>query len=211
MSMVHIGDDLPHGTFSGLPSVRERDRRDVLIPIRNVRTLPEVDVLTHEVAELVEAHADTSVASLAQTFLLAVSELTGNAVEHGRNSTGAYLAAQRYRTGQPDARLVIAVADLGMGIPEHVRQRYPEWTDDAQAIENATIERVSGTGNPHRGFGISQVLDEIAASPIEHAELQLRAGRGVLRSRVIGMEQLKERREVPYKRGTWVTLELGTA
>lgn len=53
-------------------------------------------------------------------------------------------------------RVVVAIADLGVGIPEHLRQQYPEWHDDAFAIGQALEYGVTGTGDPHRGTGFQR-------------------------------------------------------
>jgi hypothetical protein len=67
-----------------------------------------------------------------------------NALDHGRNPIGAWVAARRIT--EPRRQVSIAISDLGMGIPEHIRQRYPEWSDDGYAIAQATEEGITGTG-----------------------------------------------------------------
>src|SRR4051812_2626908 len=52
LARMHIGEDLPAKTFDKLPAVREADRRDVLIPIKRLCKLPEVDELADAVSRL---------------------------------------------------------------------------------------------------------------------------------------------------------------
>lgn len=205
---MRVEEDLPSGVFDGLPTVHERDRKKVLIPVSRLHLLTEVDALTEDLSPLISAHlADVGLPS--QPFLLAVSELAGNAVEHGQSKTGCYVAAQRYTS---ERRLCMSIADLGIGVPEHVRQRYPEWTSDGQAIENATLESVSGTGNEHRGYGFSQVLEEVAESEgIARAEVLIRSGRGMHRVNVNGTAMRTRSEDAPYKRGTWISVDISTA
>lgn len=78
---------------------------------------------------------------------MAIAELCDNALQHGRNDLGGYIAADRIVEPRREMRLVIA--DLGIGIPEHIRTRHPEWHDDTAAITRALARGVSGTGDPH--------------------------------------------------------------
>lgn len=95
---------------------------------------------------------------------MAVSELCGNALQHGRallpheHDLGAYMAADRVEGDTRQFRL--AIADLGIGIPEHIRSRHPEWHDDTAAITRALDRGVTGTDDPYRGNGFAEVLDE---------------------------------------------------
>lgn len=50
-----------------------------------------------------------------------MGELCDNARVHGRNDLGVYVAADRVERPRRSFRL--AIADLGIGIPEHIRRR----------------------------------------------------------------------------------------
>lgn len=102
---------------------------------------------------------------------MAVSEFCNNAVDHGANSLGAYAAVRRVT--EPRRQVSIAISDLGMGIPEHIRQRYPEWSDDGWAIAHATQEGVPGTGKAHRGIGFSAVMEAALTSSLHAGQINI--------------------------------------
>src|SRR5690606_22758340 len=125
MVSMHLHHGAPDGTYEGLPSIRERDRSEALLPVSVVKGAHEADHLSDDLIPILEEFAE--VPALPQAVNMAMAELANNAVEHGQNEFGAYLAVQRYpKAGQ----LIIATSDLGIGIPEHVRQQHPEWTSD---------------------------------------------------------------------------------
>ena len=102
-----------------------------------------------------------------------VVELAGNAYEHGSK---CYAVAQVYsgvRSGTPGVHL--AVADFGEGFARTLRRRYGRMTD-SEAIVRAFEEQVSRIGHPHRGFGLSQVVDVIDAVPGNVLHIVSRSG-----------------------------------
>jgi hypothetical protein len=126
---------------------------------------------------------------------------------HGRSDVGVtYVTAQRYE----QRRCVLAIGDLGIGIPEHMRRAFPELTDAEDAIREATKEGVTATGNPHRGIGYQWVIDGMKEANIPVGALRVWSGRGRFRVEVRDGTQVRrdawavERPTV----GTWVRLEL---
>lgn len=207
---MRIAEDLPDFVFPDLPAVRESDRGDVLIPITNLGLLSEVDQLADGVSRLVVNHVSDDVASVADAFNYAVSELAQNGVEHGKSRSGCYIAAQRYRAGTAGAELVLSIADLGIGIPAHLRRRYGnDVGGDADAMLRATEERVSGTGNSDRGFGLPTLIEEAQAARMSHARLILRSGGATVTTVVRPDRVLKSSRDTTNKKGTWATFVLG--
>jgi hypothetical protein len=206
LARMRIHADLPSGTFQGLREVAEHDRSDVLIPITRLYELPEVDYFVDDLSPVVNAHVD-QIAAVGQPFLLAVSELSQNGVEHGRSASGCYVAAQRYPSR---SSLALCIADLGGGIPEHLRREYPDISDDALAIEKAMREGVSGTGNSDRGYGLPQVMEEVMKSAsVPWATLNIRSGYGSYRASLRGEVINETPSASSYKRGTWVSFEFG--
>ena len=138
---------------------------------------------------------------------MAVSELCGNAIEHGKNPFGAYAAVSRI--SEPRKQVSIAVCDLGIGIPEHIRQRFPEWGDDGYAIAHATEQYVSGTGDPHRGIGFSEVFESALTSALHGARMDIHSANGFFRLQVV-QEQRKPEvfPAAQFKRGTWISYDL---
>lgn len=143
---------------------------------------------------------------------MAISELCDNAIQHGNSDLGAYVAADRVDDPQPCFRLV--VADLGIGIPEHIRAHHPEWQNDTAAITRALERGVTGTGDPHRGNGIAEVLDLGQAAQVRRAmselRVDIRSAKGRVGVRLVDGRVLPEALPTEPRRGTWVTYEVRT-
>lgn len=138
---------------------------------------------------------------------LARTELCGNAVEHGRNDLGCYLAAQRY--GGRGRRTVLSIGDLGIGVPKHMRQVYGD-ASDRRMLRKAIEEGVSGTGEEHRGNGIPSVLEEARNSRMRYALLEIRSGKAILNHRLgRGGSSKTTTAGALNKLGTWICFELG--
>ena len=92
---------------------------------------------------------------VAETF----GELANNAAYHSESEIGAFGMAQFYQRGR-QSRFVCAVADGGIGIRESLTKN-PIYKDtvhyDWTAIEYATQELVSGSGDAHRGIGLYEI------------------------------------------------------
>lgn len=108
----------------------------------------------------------------------AFGELCDNATTHSGGSP-IFVAAQRYSgaTSGAPARLELAVADNGIGIPIHLRQNptYAAIERDEDAIAKALQAGVSGTRD-RRGFGLHDVLYE--TSQVADGEMVVYSGRG---------------------------------
>lgn len=91
-------------------------------------------------------------------------EMGMNAVEHSQSPIGAFGVIRFNRLARPPG-LTVAVADGGIGIRRSLEQRQgvdqPIQGDD-EAIRAALKERVSGTGDPTRGLGLSWLLEQMA-------------------------------------------------
>ncbi len=209
---VHVVPPIEPGTrkcFSALaidPELDGEPEDDAVVPVVRMREFHEVENVAERMQEMLEYQLpDVSV--LGQAAFMAVSELCNNAVDHGENALGAYAAVQR--TTQPRRQVSIAISDLGMGIPEHIRQRYPEWSDDGWAIAYATEENVSGTGKAHRGIGYSAVLEAALTSSLHAARMDILSASGFCR-----LQLVQEKRKVEvfpatrFRRGTWITYDL---
>jgi hypothetical protein len=204
LARMRIGTGLPDTLFEGLPSVREHDRRDVLIPVTQLHEPGDVDRFTETLYTLLHGEND-DVATLEEPISMAVSELCGNAIEHGENPLGCYVAAQRYAS-----RVVLAIGDLGCGVPAHMRRHHPALGDDARVLERALEEGVSGTGDPHRGLGFHWVIEAARQARVPHARLEVRAGEGSVERRLSGSGSVTTATSTAApKRGTWVTFEIG--
>jgi hypothetical protein len=140
---------------------------------------------------------------------MAVAELCDNALDHGRNPLGAYVAVRR--VAEPRRQVSIAISDLGIGIPEHIRQRYPEWSDDGYAIAHATEPHVTGTGNPHRGIGFSEVLEATLTRALHAARMDIYSANGFCRIQTVQEQRKLEVFPAPrFRRGTWIAFDLAS-
>jgi hypothetical protein len=90
----------------------------------------------------------------------ATGELGQNVVEHAGSPVGGFVAAQRYKAGAPEERIIVAVGDAGIGIRESLRPRYGDMTD-RQAITQAIRWNVSSVLEPGRGQGLPGIVDGV--------------------------------------------------
>lgn len=180
--------------------------RKVLIPIRSLSDQRESDLLDDELGELLEAQFTGTVGRLAAAFTMTASEMCDNATTHGHSDiVGGYMAAQRL-----NRHCILAIGDLGIGIPKHLRKAYPELTADDDAIRLATREGYTGTGIGHRGIGYQEAIDVIKETAVPFGELRVWSGRGRFRVEVRDGVQVR-RRAWPVEEatsGTWVRLAL---
>lgn len=207
LERMHLACDLPAGCESDLGTIGQDERSDVLIPIRRLGTPQDGDRLDEELGELYRAHFDGALGGLADAFSKTVSEMSDNATTHGKSQVGvSYVAAQRY----DKRRCVLVIGDLGVGIPEHIRGVRPDLKADGEAIREATKDGVTGTGDPHRGFGYQYVIDGLKNEFITRGELRVWSGKG--RFRVETRNGIQERRRAwtieDETVGTWARLEL---
>lgn len=205
-------------TFRGLPNTvvalpLHSPADPELLAVRRFRTHHDVEDLAAASVELLQRQSGVF-GEWSDSVYMAVGELCDNALQHGRNGLGAYVAADRRVVGRRQFRL--AIADLGIGVPEHIRHRYPEWHDDAAAIGQALVRGVSGTGDPHRGNGFAEVLDlpfeTVLVRSGSAADLDIRSGKGRVGVELFGATPaIKERPTDQPRRGTWLTYTITTA
>jgi hypothetical protein len=160
LSRMHLRDVLD--TFGVrvegvLRRVVERDRRDALIELRRFDDSHGSDRLASFIWERLEGGVDAEVVN--QLFE-ATGELGQNVVEHAGSSVGGFIAAQRYKAGSPEERIVVAVGDVGVGIRESLRVRYGDMTD-AESIRRAIQWHVSRVPDEGRGQGLPGVVDGV--------------------------------------------------
>ncbi len=202
---MRLGGDLPGNCQCDLGPEPESLRK-VLIPIRRLSDQRESDLLDDELGELLEAQFTGTVGLLAAAFTMTASEMCDNATTHGHSDiVGGYMAAQRL-----NRHCILAIGDLGIGIPEHIRKVYPELTADDDAIRLATREGYTGTGIEHRGIGYQEAIDVIKETTVPFGELRVWSGKGRFRVEVRDGVQVR-RRAWPVEEstsGTWVRLAL---
>ncbi len=104
---------------------------------------------------------------------------------------------------------------LGIGIPEHIRSRHPEWQDDSAAIARAIERGVSGTSDPHRGNGFSEVFREALETDLMRAQsvadIEIRSSKGMVGVQIVGGSKVVRHDFVKDpRRGTWITYTITT-
>jgi hypothetical protein len=139
----------------------------------------QVDELSNRVLEnlMTKGLSSSNLSSfVTETF----AELAMNAVQHSESPIGALGLVQFYGFG-PTGRFVCVVADGGIGIRKSM-ERNPELKTrvpyDWVAIDLATRERISGTGDPHRGIGLYQVAEDFRKAG---RQLVIHSGIGMLK------------------------------
>lgn len=194
-------------TESDSDSMTQDDR---VLPITRFREFHHVEEIAGRIRHLLE-YDRPQLAHLGGATFMIISELCNNAIEHGGSLTPAYVAAAA--DADRPSNLMIAIADLGIGIPEHVRHAYPEWSDDSHAIALATYEGVSGTGDPHRGYGYFHVFDKVLSTSLHAAEFEIHSANGFLRTRLFDGRRTHEPAFPPprYRRGTAIVCKLVSA
>ena len=142
-----------------------------------------------------------------------ISELLYNTMEHGRNyHIPSLLQFSWYRD---KSELSFIVADLGIGIREHLRQTYFELETDVEAIELALKPQVSGTfgknGQPYEGKNNAGVGLYISSSIIKrlHADMYIVSGNGLVH---VSPLQVTKRELNFHWNGTfvYVTVKIGS-
>ena len=171
-----VGDRLP-AQVARLPPAAAASL--ALLPVHRLRTPNDVEDISGAATDVLGEQAP-ELAVWGDPVYMAVSELCGNALQHGRDELGAYVAADRVDDDARQFRL--AIADLGIGIPEHIRARHPEWQDDTAAITRALERGVSGTGDPQRGNGFAEVLDDavdkLLVRTLSSVDVDIRSAKG---------------------------------
>ncbi len=116
-------------------------------------------------------------ATLLQPCYVVFSELAINAVEHAK-SNGGFVLAQQYDYSD-GSKLEISVGDCGIGISESLRQNRnisEKFHTDREAIMLTLAGGLSCVNDPHRGYGLYHVKEELVHAP--DRSLTLRSGSG---------------------------------
>ena len=179
---------------------------DAVLAVTRLDRPNDAEMVARRTQEILEYQLP-DVSPLGQATFMAIAELCDNAMDHGRNPFGSYVAVQRVT--QPRRQVSVAICDLGIGIPEHIRQRYPEWSEDGWAIAHATEEGVTGTGDPHRGIGFSAVVEAALTASLHSARMDVHSANGFFRLQVV--QESRKPEVFPasrFRRGTWITYDL---
>jgi len=126
-----------------------------------------------------------------KTLRYVISELLYNTLEHGKtfrehnNQPTRIPSIIQFTWYKNKNELQFIVADLGIGIKNHLKQTYPEISTDKDAIRKALKYKVSGTFNifdPYKNKDNAGVGLYISSSIIRklHAEMHVLSGNGLV-------------------------------
>ena len=156
------------------------DRYDpkIVMPVSSFASESDVDTLVNQTLLRL---SDTGLGSGSIRPLVSdvFSELAMNAVQHSESPIDAYGLIQFYES-ERGSRFICAVADGGIGIRRSLERNpalKPRVPYDWTAIEIASRERISGTGEPMRGIGLSWVSEEMRGAG---RQLIIHSGLGAL-------------------------------
>jgi len=186
---------------------------DVMMPITRVRRVSDVEGVVEQFGNRLDDASDLlpgRLAGAADALVVALSELCGNACSHGRNDHGTFVLAQRFGA----SRLVLAIGDLGVGIPVHLREALSlsEQTAQAEVIRQALERGVTGVRGQIRGNGLPATVEAIRELGMPAAELGIWSGAGRVRAQMRPQPALRHRvRDVSsYTQGTWIEVVLSS-
>jgi hypothetical protein len=206
---------LMRGICADTPSADDTSdaERGMTIPVQRLTGYADVESLADRASSMLQEQAGP-IAQWGDALHMAIGELCDNALQHGTNPLGAYVAADRVASPRREFRL--AIADLGIGIPEHIRAQHPEWQNDTAAISRALSRGVTGTGDVHRGNGFAEVLDRAVEDHLVRmgsaAQLDIRSAKGrVTVDLVGGVQTITTPATNRSRRGTWLTYTIITA
>lgn len=167
--------------FSVLNSNDEKFKGNLhepLIPIRNSDDF-------RQALEIAENYTKDFDIEYEKTLRYVISELLYNTLEHGKNLTAipSLLSFKWYRD---KGELSFVIADLGIGVRNHLRQSYSELETDVEAIKLSLKPQVSGTfGNGNNPYGVKNNAGVglfISSNIIRrlHADMYIVSGNGVV-------------------------------
>lgn len=148
----------------------EVDDRDIgarkdpktILPITPFETTAEAVKVTNLAFDRLQS-SHFGAANLTSVVTELFSELALNAAQHSESQVGAFGCVQ-FVEFEKGPRFTCTVADGGIGVlkslcrNEALRARV---SYDWDALELAIRERVSGTGDPHRGIGLYGVSEDV--------------------------------------------------
>ncbi|MGI8649812.1 MAG: ATP-binding protein [Rubrobacter sp.] len=196
--------------YPDVSSLEERERHNpgTLQELVNLYEEEEIKDIIQRISDILEGREYLLRERVAICSTL--SEICGNAAEHGRSSFGAYVAVQAYNHIVSGARregeeVIISIADGGPGIRETL-SRNSAYADkiatDNEAIRYALQMGVTSTAEIGRGGGLTLVSQLSARSG---GSLSIRSGSGRV---TVNKDEKQRPRNVPEFPGTFVRVSL---
>lgn len=142
--------------------IPDRDPGKTVLPVTCFHTTADAENLVNQTFERLQV-GDYAAGNLTQVVTELFAELALNAAQHSESPVGSFACVQfyEYETG---SRFTCTVADGGIGVLKSLHRNpalrtraYFDW----DALELAIRERISGTGDPHRGIGLYGVSEDV--------------------------------------------------
>ncbi len=161
-----------------------------ILPITRFGTTADASGVTNRAFDRLQS-SRRGAANLTSVVTELFSELALNAAQHSESQVGAFGCVQFFEF-EKGSRFICTVADGGIGIKESLcrnEKLRSRVNYDWDALELAIRERVSGTGDPHRGIGLYGVSEDVR-----------RPGRSLLLHSGLGSLEITEELESTAKR-----------
>jgi len=170
-----------------------------IIPLTRFVTSGQVEQIANSMANVFQTDL-VGLSFLLQPCHIVFSELADNILHHS-NATAGWVAAARVRHRLDDGTIKpmveIAVGDSGIGIPAAIKKNPAlSPSDDAQAVVLALQEGVSGLDDPHRGYGLWHLRQEVVRVAAQRV-LVIRSGAAQVRVRADGAVRWSLRKRFP--------------
>lgn len=187
------------------------------VKLTRITDFKEIEPAATKISKLLIPDDDSP--DIRRTIYYVIVELLRNVVQHSEDRLGGIVAAQRNDRGRNRERPVIqvAVADGGIGIPEHLRRQHPSLTEPQEALDKALWPHFSGTFEE----GLTGTLENAGMGLFFIAEMaKLLAGELLIASRgatllLKGDPEFQERHDLSFLKpkgtgypGTLVAFEL---
>ncbi len=143
--------------------IQTHEQRKVILPIARFKSTAEAVAITNTAFERLQS-AHVGAANLTQIVTELFSELALNAAQHSESEIGAFGCVQFFECDARGPRFICTVVDGGIGVFASLRRNLELRTRvnyDWDALELAVRERISGTGDPHRGIGLYGVSEDV--------------------------------------------------
>jgi hypothetical protein len=179
MSRMHLCDELSELVQFPLPSVRENPLRDRLIAVTRLDAGGAVE-FDDLLGGLLQSPDMVHAGHLAEVVDAAAQEMVLNAVDHGANPVGAYVAAQRFRRPRDAAPhiCIVAIGDMGIGMAAHLAHAGQGRDTDARTICHGMTEMVSSAPGAWHGRGYTVPLDVARQKGAAWTNVRVRANDG---------------------------------
>jgi len=176
-----------------------------ILPVRNVRSTSDINSVVREFIDYGREAKNWLRGISTKIAETCLGEGLDNAREHASSTLGIFAGAWAYHDDGP---LCLAVVDLGMGIPNHLRRspKYCELSDE-DALRQAVQQRVSGVDDPHRGFGLPNIR-QAASESGRKSVVAIRAGEAQLKAYFDRGKTKREIESTAWVPGTWIRIEI---